>query len=291
MARIRRMRISRFFRTAASLLTVPFVAGCDGPALLSATVPGDGMVVQRDLAYGGNPRQKLDLYIPETRSATPRRVLVFFYGGGWDSGSKDGYLFAAKPFVEAGYIVAVPDYRVYPEVRFPAFVEDGAAALRFVADNAASYGGDGSRLYLAGHSAGAHTAALLALDARYLNAVGLETTRIAAVAGLAGPYDFTPNSETLRDIFSTAPDLRQMRPTSFVRPNAPPMFLATGDADSTVLPKNSVNLASALQARGNVAELKLYPGVSHVGIAMALAPLFDSKAPVAADAIGFLNRY
>lgn len=286
------MRIVEALKSACRLLLLPFgVAGCSGPALLSATVPGDGLVVQRDLAYGDNPRQKLDLYIPDARSAGPRRVLVFFYGGGWNSGSKDGYLFAAKPFVEAGYIVAIPDYRIYPEVRFPAFVDDGAAALRWIADNAARFGGEADRVYLAGHSAGAHTAALLALDARYLNAVGLRTARIAAVAGLAGPYDFTPNSDTLREIFSTAPDLRQMRPTTFARPDAPPMFLATGDADTTVLPKNSVNLASALQAQGSVVELKLYPGIGHVDIAMALAPLFDSKAPVAADAIGFLNRH
>ncbi|MGE0660482.1 MAG: alpha/beta hydrolase [Reyranellaceae bacterium] len=286
------MRLLRILKSAARMLALPFgVAGCSGPDLLSATVSSDGMIVQRDLAYGDNPRHKLDLYLPETGAAAGRRVLVFFYGGGWDSGSKDGYLFAARPFVEAGYIVAIPDYRIYPEVRFPAFVEDGALALRWIADNAARFGGDGSRLYLAGHSAGAHTAALLALDARYLDAVGLRTARIAAVAGLAGPYDFTPNTDTLREIFSTAPDLRLMRPTTYANANAPPMLLATGDADRTVLPKNSINLAKALQAKGAVAELKIYPGIGHVDIAMALAPLFDGKAPVAQDAITFLNRY
>lgn len=285
------MRPLRFAKTVLKILAIPFgVAGCSGPALLSATVPTDNMTVHRDLAYGAQPRQKLDLYVPK-QGTTPRRVLVFFYGGSWQGGSKDGYLFAARPFVEAGYIVAIPDYRVYPEVRFPAFVEDGALALRWIADNVARYGGQSERVYLAGHSAGAHTAALLALDTRYLQAQRLPASSIAAVAALAGPHDFTPNSQTLREIFSTAPDLRQMRPTNFVRPNAPPMFLATGEDDTTVLPRNSINLANALKARGNSVELKLYPGIGHMGIAMALAPAFDGRAPVAQDAVDFLNRY
>jgi acetyl esterase/lipase len=285
------MRLRYIANTFFRLIALPLgVAGCSGPALLSATVPADNMVVHRDLAYGAEPRHKLDLYVP-SNTATPKRVLVFFYGGGWNSGSKDGYLFAARPFVEAGYIVAIPDYRIYPEVRFPAFVEDGAAALRWVADNAGRHGGETNNVYLAGHSAGAHTAALLALDTRYLQAQRLPATYIAAVAALAGPHDFTPNSATLREIFSTAPDLRQMQPTNFVRANAPPMFLATGDEDTTVLPRNSINLANALKARGNTVELKLYPGIGHAEIAMALAPLFDGKAPVAKDAVEFLNRY
>jgi acetyl esterase/lipase len=285
------MRFLEILKSAARILALPFgVAGCSGPALLSATVPTDNMVMHRDLAYGGNPRQKLDLYVP-SNAATPRRVLVFFYGGGWDSGSKDGYLFAARPFVEAGYIVAIPDYRIYPEVRFPAFVEDGAAALRWVADNVGRYGGETNKVYLAGHSAGAHTAALLALDTRYVQAQRLPATYITAVAALAGPHDFTPNSATLREIFSTAPDLRQMQPTNFVRPNAAPMFLATGDDDTTVLPRNSINLANALKAKGNAVELKIYPGVGHVGIVTALTPLFDANAPVARDAVEFLRRY
>lgn len=285
------MRLVRILKSAARILAIPFgIAGCSGPALLSATVPTDNMTVHRDLAYGTQPRQKLDLYVPR-QGADPKRVLVFFYGGSWQGGSKDGYLFAARPFVEAGYIVAIPDYRIYPDVRFPAFVEDGAMALRWIADNVARYGGQKERVYLAGHSAGAHTAALLALDPRYLQAQRLPITSIAAVAGLAGPYDFTPNTDTLREIFSTVPDLRQMQPTNFVRTNAPPMFLATGDDDTTVLPRNSVNLANALKAKGNIAELKLYPGVGHVGIAMALAPAFDSRAPVAQDMVEFLRRY
>jgi acetyl esterase/lipase len=285
------MFLTRIASTFFHLIALPFgVAGCSGPALLSATVPSDNMVVHRDLAYGAEPRQKLDLYVP-ARGPKPARVLVFFYGGGWDSGSKDGYLFAARPFVEAGYIVAIPDYRVWPAGRFPGFVEDGALALRYLADNVQRHGGESNKVYLAGHSAGAHIAALLALDTRHLQAVRLPATHVAAFAGLAGPYDFLPTSQRMRDIFAAASDPRQMQPITFARPNAPPMFLATGDEDTTVLPRNSINLANALKASGNVVELKLYPGIGHVDIAMALAPLFDAKAPVAKDAIEFLNRY
>jgi pimeloyl-ACP methyl ester carboxylesterase len=188
----------------AHIVTLPFALfGCSGPEFLSLAVSRAGITVHEDLAYGSDPRQKLDLYVHK-RLDGKARLLVFSYGGGWDDGSKAGYLFAIRPFLDAGYIVALPDYRVYPQAHFPDFVDDGAAAVRWLSDNAGQYGADTSRLYLAGHSAGAYNAVMLALDPRYLQAVGLERRRIAAVIGLAGrttscpsPAPITPTSSPM----------------------------------------------------------------------------------------------
>jgi acetyl esterase/lipase len=284
------MLLKRIASTFFRLIALPFgVAGCSGPALLSATVPSDNMVVHRDLAYGAEPRQKLDLYVP-ARGPKPARVLVFFYGGGWDSGSKNGYLFAARPFVEAGYIVAIPDYRVWPAGRFPGFVEDGALAVRWVRDGIAEHGGDPDRILLAGHSAGAYSTAMLALDRRYLAAAGVPASAIRGAAGLAGPYDFLPlDVDATRDAFGSAPDLAATQPVNFVRRDAPPFFLATGEADETVRPRNTTELAARLRARGVPVTEKRYPDVGHVGLLLALGRPFRGRAPVLDDTVSFLR--
>lgn len=287
-----KIMLRRLAGRIARIVTLPFALfGCSGPEFLSLAVSRSGITVHENLAYGGDPRQKLDLYVPDKldgKQTGKARLLVFFYGGGWDSGGKDGYLFAIRPFLDAGYIVAVPDYRIYPEARFPDFVEDGAAALRWLNDNAGQYGADTDRVYLAGHSAGAYNAMMLALDEHYLRNVGLDAKRIAAVVGLAGPYDFSTRTATLAPIFAGAPD-SATQPVSFARPGAPAMLLATGDADTTVYPRNSQRLAERLKQAGDEVELKIYPGIGHVGLVTAM--LLKSRAPVARDALDFLARH
>ncbi len=258
-----------------------------GPRLLGLMAATGDLVIDRNLAYGPDPRHSLDLYRPRRGNG---RLLAFFPGGGWDSGSKAGYLFAIRPFLDAGYTVAVPDYRLHPRVSFPAFIEDGALALRFLLERADEHGVDALRFYLAGHSAGAYNAALLALDAHYLRAVGIDAQRIAAVIGLAGPYDFSTRSKDLAPIFAGAPD-DSTQPVRLVAAEAPPMFLAAGDADRTVHPRNSRHLAERLRQAGVTAELKIYPGLGHIGIVAALAPPLRRRAPVAQDAVDFLMRH
>jgi acetyl esterase/lipase len=263
--------------------------GLSGPVFLSLFVPRRNIAVHRGLAYGADARQRLDLYLPR-RHDNPARLLVFFYGGGWDSGSRHGYLFAVRPFLDAGYIVAVPDYRLYPQVSFPAFIEDGALAVRWLVDNAQQYGADTSRLYLAGHSAGAYNASLLALDPLYLQALDLTPQRIAAMVGLAGPYDFSTRTADLAPIFAGATDA-MTQPIKLVTSDRPPMFLAHGDADTTVYPRNSQRLAERLRQWGNEVELKIYPGIGHVGLVTAMTSLLRSRASVAQDALDFLARH
>ncbi len=265
-----------------------FLTGCSPLGLLNrinAEPPYDRV----ELAYGPHPRQRLDLYRPKGAvGALP--IVVFFYGGGWEAGDRADYRFAALALVEQGFVVAVPDYRVYPEVTFPAFLEDSARAVAYVHANAAAHGGDPKRLFLMGHSAGAYNAAMLALDERLLAAEGMPSNAIAGMVGLAGPYDFLPlTSKTLQVIFAQ-PDLSKTQPITFARKDAPPMLLATGDADGTVYPRNTRNLGRRLTEVGARVETIEYAGVGHPGIVIALSPLFRGNAPVLADVTRFLKE-
>ena len=221
----------------------------------------------------------------------PAPVIVLLYGGSWQSGSKATYRFVGAALAARGFVTVIPDYRVYPEVSFPGFIQDAAAAVGWTRSHIAAYGGDGRRIVLMGHSAGAQIAALLTLDRRWLAAVGLDADRdIAAMVGLAGPYDFLPLKDpVLQALFAPAGDLRQTQPITFARGDAPPLFLAAGTADTTVLPRNTERLAAAIQAAGGRVETRLYPGVGHAEIIGAVAGPLRWLAPVLNDVTGFLR--
>jgi acetyl esterase/lipase len=270
---------------ALALAATP-LAGCSGTAVVNALTPRSGYTVQRDLDYGSGQRQRLDLYLPDDAGADAP-LLVFFYGGNWQSGSKDLYRFVGQAFASRGYVTAIPDYRVYPEARYPDFVADGAAAVAWLRTHPAA--GNGRKLFLAGHSAGAYIAAMLALDRQWLGSSGCGP--VTAAAGLAGPYDFLPlQDETLIEIFGPGPASPQSQPVHHVAPGDPPMLLATGRDDATVRPRNSLVLGERLQAVGVEAQVIEYPGLGHVGIVAALAAPLRFLAPVLDDVDGFLRR-
>ncbi len=218
-------------------------------------------------------------------------MLIFWYGGGWVNGSRGGYAFAARAFARQGFVVVMPDYRKVPEVRFPAFLEDGAEAVRWTHDQIGRYGGDPGRIVVAGHSAGAWTAAMLALDRQWLHRQGLADGTIKAVAGLCGPYDFFPFTDRRsRDAMAGVPDPRLTQPVHFVRGDAPPMLLVTAGDDQVVRARNAANLAALMSGAGGSVERRDYPGLGHEDVAMALSVPFRGKAPVLADTAAFLHR-
>jgi acetyl esterase/lipase len=288
------MKVSRTFGriwTAAATMASALVAlgACSPTSLLNVLVPGEGYAVADGLAYGADPRQRLDIYTP-AESVGPAPVLVFFYGGSWKSGNRGYYRFVGEAFAARGYVVVVPDYRLYPQVRFPAFVEDGALALKWVEQNASGFGGDSSRIILAGHSAGAHLAALLMFDQRYLAAVQFERHQILGFAGLAGPYAFNPLAyESTRPVFSTVGDPDQARPITFVDGSAPPVLLMHGERDDTVEMINAQKLASRVEKAGGEARFTLYPRRTHVGLILSLAAPFRGRDSVHADMLAFMN--
>lgn len=285
------------FRTLVRALVLgaaALLAACNNLTTLNrlnALVPGDGGVrrVVEGAAYGPDPRQRLDVYAPV---AGPARapVIVFFYGGSWNSGDRAGYRFVAQAFAARGFVVVVPDYRLVPAVRFPAFVDDGAAAVRWTVDHVAAAGGDPTRIAVVGHSAGAHIALLLALDRGYTDRAGAPGA-IRAAVGIAGPYDFLPLDKPASiAAFGDAPDKAATQPIRFARADAPPALLLAGDADDTVRPRNSIALDAALRAAGARSELKIYPGVGHIGILLAISKPFRGKADVVERTSGFLRR-
>ena len=201
------------------------LSGCSAADLLNALVPHDGYHVVSDIGYGDDPRQRLDVYIPgATTGTTP--TIVFLYGGSWQSGSKDDYLFVGEAFASLGYVTVIPDYRLYPGVRYPAFLEDGAAAVAWVKANAGRLGVQAGPIYLVGHSAGAYIAAMLTLDPRWLSRTGNRVCdTVAATVGLAGPYDFLPLTDpALKDIFGPRASRPQTQPINYVDGAAPPML-------------------------------------------------------------------
>lgn len=287
------MQITRRALSAVLLTGSVALAACSRLGALNglnSLTPGDGGVerVAQDIAFGRDPRQRLDVYAPKGARGLP--VVVFFYGGSWMSGSRHDYGFAARAIAANGFVVVVPDYRLVPQVRFPAFVEDGAAAVAWAAKHAGDYGSDGARLGVTGHSAGGYIALMLAMDPQWLRAAGAPGA-IKAAVGLAGPYDFYPFEPggAAEAAFGRFPDPRATQPITYARADAPPVLLLNGDADDTVRPRNATALAAALTAKGAKATAKLYAGVGHIGILLGLSKPFRGKAPALGDITDFLR--
>lgn len=277
-------------RPALIILLGALIAACSPLTTFDRLVPKDrsGKLVAKDLSYGSNARQRLDVYAPKGECGAPRPVVVLFYGGSWNSGTRRGYAFVGRALAARGFVTVVPDYRLVPEVRYPAFVEDGAAAVRWAAENAGTYCGDGRSIVLMGHSAGAYIAAMLAVDPRWL---GNTRSAVKGLVGLAGPYDFTPfDVEASRAAFGHEPDAAATQPVTFAGAGDPPALLLYGSADTVVLPRNSEALAARLRAGGVSVERRAYPKLGHVGIVLALARPFRGRAPVLDDVSAFVRR-
>jgi acetyl esterase/lipase len=252
--------------------------------LLSLVSFRRGQRIERAIAYGPLPLQAVDIYAPsDVAAAAP--VVVFFHGGGWSSGRAADYGFVGAALASAGMIAAVADYRLYPAVRFPDFMNDAAAA---VALTAARF--PGRAIVLAGHSAGAHIAVLLALDGRYLAAAGVARDRITGALGISGPYDFLPlTRQRYRRVFPDA-RLADSQPIRFADRGAAPLLLVTGDRDRTVLPGNTLRLAAAIRASGGSVTTLVYPGIGHMATVLAFARIWPwRKPPVLRDLAAFVK--
>jgi acetyl esterase/lipase len=284
-------RMSR--RTALAGLTAMLATGCGRLGFMAANVPAAFGAHRRhpDISYGADPQHRLDVYAPKNGPAEPRPMVVFWHGGRWTFGDKADYRFVGAALAELGYVAVLPNYRHYPEVKMPGFMDDAARAGRWAAAHAGEYGADPQRLYLMGHSAGAHMAALVTLDERYFAASAQPAPPIAGVIGLSGAYDFLPLREAdVQDMFGPPQNYPDSQPINFVRTNAPPMLLVHGLEDDTVSPKNSRNLAVALSARGVPVSLKLYPKGSHADTVAALSLPARGRAPTLADIEAFVQN-
>lgn len=277
-------------RARLALLFALTVTACSPLRIFDTVMPKDGGVdrVAHSVPFGPDKRQAMDVYVPRVHGTALLPVVVFFYGGSWNSGTKDGYAFVGRALASRGFLVVIPDYRLVPAVRYPTFLEDNAAAVRWVRGHVAGMGGDPDRIVLAGHSAGAYNAAMLALDPRWL---GADRKAVRGLIGLAGPYDFLPfDGKVVKAAFAGVDDPATTQPVHYAADMAPPAFLATGDKDTLVLPRNSDALAQALRAHGNVVERRTYPAVGHVGLITAIAKPLRGHARVLDDMADFIRR-
>ena len=267
-----------------------WTSACSRLELYAANLPAAFGSYRRksDLAYGKQPQQRLDVYVPDGAAAA-RPLVVFWYGGRWTHGDKGDYKFVGAALAALGCVAVLPNYRHYPDVKLAGFMEDAALAALWAHDHAAEFGADAERFYLMGHSAGAHIAALVTLDQRYFRAAG-RVPSIAGLIGLSGPYDFLPLTDAdLQDMFGPPERYADSQPINFVRADAPPALLVQGLKDTYVAPKNSVNLAAALEAKGVPVTLKLYPALSHADTVAALSIPARRRAPTLSDIASFLN--
>ena len=270
------MRIRVLLALSVALLA----SGCQRTALLWANrglPPPDASVV-----YAPALGMSLDVYRPAATSAERMPVVVFFYGGGWSSGRREDYRFVGRRLAEAGILAVVADYRTWPTAGFPGFVEDGARAVAWARANAADFGGDPERLFVAGHSAGAQIAALIGSDPRYLRAHGLQPRTLAGVIGLSGPYDFDVTGDLI-PIFGPTAQWPQAQALNYVDGNAPPFLLVHGDADQRVEARDSTLLAERLRSTDGKATLLMLEGAGHTA---PLIALYDpNRDPRVLDAI------
>ena len=269
-----------------------WLSGCSGASVLNA-VAGGGHEARQGVAYGSNPRQRLDVYQPTLAagSAAPP-IVVFFYGGSWTRGERADYRFVGEALSGAGAIVVIPDYRLSPQFRYPEFVRDSAAAVKWAFDHAVEIGGSPSNVVVMGHSAGGYNAAMVVLDRRWLDEAGLSRDQSpSGFIGLAGPYDFLPIDDQLTQVaFSWPQTPADSQPIRHVTGRAPRSLLLASIKDNLVDPQRStVGLGEALKAAGVPTEVKLYPRVSHVTLLAALAQPLRWLAPVRRDILAFLG--
>jgi acetyl esterase/lipase len=266
------------------------LTACSAVDVLNATVSKDTYRLDADLPYGPDPRQKLDVYRPLNGDGKAP-LIVFFYGGSWSSGERADYRFVGEALASRGFVAVVADYRLSPAHRYPAFVQDSAAAVRWAFEHAADHGGDPAKVFVMGHSAGAYNAAMLALDARWLNAEGLAPSRLAGWIGLAGPYDFLPIGDPQTRVAFRWPDTAaDTQPLFHASTASPPALLLAPAADTVVNSQRStVALARKLQSQGVRAEYALFESVSHATLIASMASVLRGRAPVLDRVSGFVR--
>lgn len=274
-------------RTCVLAAAWALLSGCSATGAINALVPRDTYRARKGTAYGSDPRQRLDVYQPVAPSADAP-VVVFFYGGNWKAGERADYKFVGEALAALGAIVVIPDYRLYPQVRYPDFLQDSAAAMKWAFDNAGRLGGDPANVVVMGHSAGAYNAAMMALDPRWL---GPLREQLAGFIGIAGPYDFLPidNPDTQR-AFSWPGTPPESQPISHASARAPRTLLIAAEKDNLVNPqRNTVGLGNRLRAAGVETTVQVFSGVSHVTVIGALARPLRGLAPVLPEVARFLR--
>jgi len=265
---------------AATVAVLGGLAACSPLGTLNALSPAGGARVTSDIAYGEGPRLKLDIYRPAT-AAAGAPVVVFFYGGNWNSGERKDYAFVGRALASRGFVAVIPDYRLYPQVSYPDFLDDSAQAVAWTARHINGYGGDPKNLFVMGHSAGAYNAAMVALDSRWLGKQGMSPDALAGWIGLAGPYDFLPiENENVKPVFHFPNTPAASQPVNHLDGKKLPALLIAANKDKLVDPRrNTASLANRLRGHGVAVTEVYYDGVTHTTLVGSIAAPLRGLAP------------
>jgi acetyl esterase/lipase len=272
------------------------LAGCSPLAIVNGLTPSGTYTLSADIAYGPEARDRLDVYQPHETAQRPAPrggypVVVFFFGGSWNTGERGDYRFVGEALASQGIVAVVADYRLYPQVRYPDFLIDSALAVAWAKREASHYGGDASRLFVMGHSSGGYNAAMVALDPRWLAAAGLTPSALAGWIGLAGPYDFLPiKNKKAQPVFFHPNYPPGSQPIDYVSKAAPRTFLGAAASDDIVNPeRNSRQMADKLRAAGVPVTFKIYPRANHYTLIGAFAWPLRGFGPVLDDVAAFVR--
>lgn len=274
-------------------VSVMLLSACAKIGLFAANFPSNfgDTKIYTDVSFGPEDWQKADIYVPPHAPDEKLDVVVFFYGGRWTDGVKEEYRFAGSALASKKFIAVLPDYRKYPDVKFPDFVHDGAKAVAWVSDNIAQYGGNPARIHISGHSSGAHIGSLITVDERYLKAEGKSRDDVVrSFAGLAGPYAFIPEDPDLIDMFGPPENYPQMQVSTFVDKNDPPMMFLYGGKDTHVHMINIDRVKAQMDKIGTCARINLYPDIDHIWIVGSMSWLGQGKASVLDDMAAFFQE-
>ncbi|MBI4660140.1 MAG: alpha/beta hydrolase [Verrucomicrobia bacterium] len=229
---------------------------------LSPEIEARKNLVYRDGADEDAEKHRLDLFKPKGKDSLP--VFFFIHGGAWKYGDRSQYPAIGNRFAKEGILTVVPSYRLAPKHPHPAQIEDVATAFAWVARHIAEHGGDTHRLYVGGHSAGGHLAALLTLDKKHLKAHGLSPELIRGVVCLSGVYNLTAG-ESQASVFGTDPEVRRgASPLFHIKSGMPPFLLTYCQWDYLSLPAQAREFHAALRKDGIPSELVFIPRESHI---------------------------
>lgn len=265
------------------------LSACSPLQVAEALIPDSHMAVRHGIAYGADARQRLDVYRPRGTAALAP-VIVFLYGGRWREGERDEYRLLGNALTRHGMVAVIPDYRLYPGTTFPGWVTDAAQAVRWTREHVRAYGGDPRRIFVMGHSAGGHTAALLALDERFLRDAGVPEGAVSGFVVLAGPVDTVWTAPDVQQVMGPPAEWDRTYAFNFIDGSEPPLLLLHGQDDETVRARNSRHFAERVEQAGGCARAVVYPDIGHIRIVVALAAPWLKIAPVLREVEQFVRE-
>lgn len=286
------------FRVIVISVFATLAAACSGTGIVNLVSKSYDVSHIESLSYGNQARASFDLYLPKQANSqgetTP--VVIFFYGGSWNRGEKSEYQFVGRRLASEGYIVAIPNYRVYPEVRYPDFLWDCAQATAAVLEHLQTpqfaQHAPAQKIYLMGHSAGAYNAAMLSYAPQYLNKVGLGPDTIAGFIGLAGPYDLYPiKVEEVKPVFHHPNYPSDSNPIELMEgaPRVPALLLAPETDNLVSIKRNTLAFADTLESDQRSVQVETIKGTDHVTLIGTFSPLLFWKQSAVAPVLRFID--